>query len=250
MRIFVLGASDPEMREIANVLRAAGERYVYACIGDVRVHAANAYTADCVSSRLPKRVDLVFVECAVRGLRPSHIVDHHNPGDPGFECGPADYLKGSSLGQVLALLRREPTEEQRIICAADHCPQQAYQGLCPGVTPVALSDWRLASKAAFKGISVDELRALVEVQHERLKAADRVTIAGVEVAWLPESADETPEASARYGIPFMYRTVERDGRNKAGILSAPAHVVEAWMRDCGLSDVYGSPSRGYAGGYF
>jgi len=249
MRIFVLGAPDPEMREIANVLRTAGERYVYAGVGEDRVHTGNAYDAVGVTRRIPLNAEVIFVECRVKGLRPSRVIDHHNPGDPGFDCGPEDYLKGSSLGQVLTLLNIRPTEEQRIICAADHCPQWAYQGMCPGVSPEALSNWRLASKAAAKGITLDEMLALVNEQHEKLKSAERVTVAGVEVAWLPESNDATPEASARYGIPFMYRTVERDGRTKAGILGAPAPVIEEWMRECGLYDVYGSPSRGYAGGY-
>jgi hypothetical protein len=249
MRIFVLGAPDPEMREIANVLRIAGERYVYAGNGDERVHAANAYEALGVTRRIPFKAEIVFVECRVKGLRPTHVIDHHNPGDPGFDCGPQDYLKGSSLGQVLALLGLEPTPEQRIVCAADHCPQWAYQGMCPGVSPEALSNWRLTSKATAKGISLDEMMAMVDEQHERLKAAQKVSVAGVDVAWLPETNDATPEASARYGIPFMYRTLERDGRTKAGILGAPASVIEAWMRECDLHDVYGSPSRGYAGGY-
>jgi hypothetical protein len=177
-------------------------------------------------------------------------VDHHNPGDPGFACAPEQYVQGSSLGQVLTLLGRKPSMRQRIICAADHCPQAAYRGECPGVSPDALAKWRLADKAKLRRISLARMLELVQAQYERLAAAPRVVIAGFEVAWMGDTATgETPEASARYDIPFMYRKREHDGREKAGILGAPPHVVEAWMRECELFDVYGSPSRGYAGGY-
>jgi len=249
MKLFILGAPDPEMREIARVLKEAGQRFVYAQYRRDRVMASNAYKATGVSGPIPKGAKLVFVECAVVGLTPSVIVDHHNEGDPGYACAPADYMKGSSLGQVLSLLGKEPTAEQRIICAADHCPHAAYQGNCPGVDVEAFSSWRIASKAQAKGVSVAEMQARLDRQVEALKTAERLSIAGTEVLWVPTSADELPDASARLGIPVMYCIVERDGRNKAGILNAPAHVIEAWMAQCGLANVYGNPHRGYAGGY-
>lgn len=250
MRVFVLGAADPEMREIASVLKAAKERYVYACKGEDRIHPGTAYQAENLSHRVSRRARLIFVECAVKGYPRIDVVDHHNIGDPGYACGPSDYLLGSSLGQVLAILGQTPTELQRIICAADHCPTAAYQGLCPGVPVEAFANWRCASKAEFKGVSFEEIKSRLDAQYELLKVADRINIAGTDVLWMPVSSDELPDASARYGMPVMYRMVDRDGRNKAGILNAPAHVIEAWMKDCDLTDVYGNPNRGYAGGYF
>lgn len=249
MRVFVLGGSDPEMREIINVLTSAGEKFVFARERGANVHSANAYRADGTSERIPAGADIVFVECSVLGLTPTVVIDHHRQGDPGYACGPEEYLKGSSLGQVLSFLGQEPTALQQIVCAADHCPDAAYRGRCPGVSPDDLADWRLASKAAIKGMAVETMKALVEEQHERLKAAERIDIAGTPIAWLPDASDEAPDASARYGIPFMYRKLERDGREKVGILGAPPEVIEFWMRECGLKNVYGNPSRGYAGGY-
>jgi hypothetical protein len=41
---------------------------------------------------------------------------------------PERYLEGSSLGQVLRLVEREPSETQRLLAAADHCLTAAYQG--------------------------------------------------------------------------------------------------------------------------
>ena len=249
MRTFILGANDPEMREIVRVLTEAGEAFAYARQAGMNVRPRNAYQADGTSERLVKGTEVLFVECSVLGLSPAQVFDHHRPGDPGYDCGPADYVLGSSLGQVLAFLGKTPTDQQRIICAADHCPDAAYRGECPGLDVYAFADWRLASKAAVKSMSLSEMRALVDEQHVRLRAAERIDVAGVSVAWLPDASDEAPDASARYGIPFMYRKMEPDGREKFGILGAPPHAIEAWMASCGLENVYGTPSRGYAGGY-
>lgn len=249
MRIFILGANDPEMREIARTLTEAGESFVYARHAGANVRPRNAYEADGVSERLAKGAELIFIECSVFGLTATHVLDHHRPGDHGYDCGPAEYLKGSSLGQLLTFLGKAPTALQQIICAADHCPDAAYRGECPGVDLEAFAEWRLTSKAASKSMPVEKLRALVEEQHERLKAAERIDVAGTMVAWLPDATDEAPDASARYGIPFMYRMLEPDGREKYGILGAPPEAIEAWMESCGLENVYGTPSRRYAGGY-
>lgn len=249
MRIFILGANDPEMREIVRVLADAGESFVYARHAGANVRPRNAYQANGTSAPLTKGAELIFVECSVLGLTATHVLDHHRPGDQGYDCGPAEYLQGSSLGQVLSFLGQMPTALQRIICAADHCPEAAYRGACPGLDVEAFADWRLASKAAVKSMPVEKMRALVEEQHARLKAAERIDVAGTQVAWLPDASDEAPDASARYDIPFMYRLLEPDGREKFGILGAPPHAIEAWMQHCGLEDVYGNPSRRYAGGY-
>lgn len=249
MRFFVLGANDPEMREIANVLKAAGEQFVYARYRGAVVRPNQAYRADGTSEPLPKGAQVVTVECRVQGLAPVQAIDHHNPGDAGFDCGPEQYLQGSSLGQLLTLMGKTPTAEQRIICAADHSPTQAYRGLCPGVLPEDLFNWRAQNKAASWGISVQEFHARVEAAHQELLAAERIDVAGTAVAWLPEANDYTPEASARYDIPFIYKRQERDGRVKVGLLGAPAEAISTYMRECGLLDVYGNPSRGYAGGY-
>jgi hypothetical protein len=249
MRIFILGADDPEMREIRNVLTQAGEQFVFARERGARVRSGNAYHADGTSDPLPKGAEVIFVECSVLGLTPSLTIDHHRPGDPGYDCEPEDYLHGSSLGQTLLYLKMMPTLTQRVICAADHCPSQAYLGRCPGVLPEELAKWRRESKAAVKGVTPEVLEELIQEQRQRLMAAERIDVAGTPVAWLPDATDEAPEASARYDIPFMYRSVQKDGRTKVGILGAPPAAIAVWMDECGLFDVYGNPSRGYAGGY-
>ena len=276
---FILGARDPEMLEIARVLEAHGHPYTNATISvlsaapgrsphgesagpsghakprrrrkTIPVRSNEAYHATGVQGLIPKDHRLVFVECSVFGLWPDEICDHHNEGDPGYGQPPERYLEGSSLGQVLSLLGLEPTKEQRIIAAADHCLRHAYAGRCPGVDPEELAAWRERSRAEVRGITVEEIRARIEAAMEALRKAPRITVAGEEVAWFPAGSgmpEEIPEASARLGIPFCY-TRREGGRGKSGIMSAPPHVIEAWMRECGLKDVYGDPARGFAGGY-
>lgn len=249
--IFVLGASDPEMEAIEAAVTAAGHEIRYALLGGMRVRAESAQMASSLSGPLPSDAVSVFVECHVHCMQADVYVDHHAPGDPGYDCGPADYLRGSSLGQVLTILGQEPTAEQRLVAAADHCPTQAYKGLCPGVCPNALAEWRTRTRAARRGVTIEEMEAAIRRGHRLLaQDADRVEFLGAQYPWVDRRDQfEVPEASARYGLPFMYAEPVRDGRTKMGIMGAEPEVISAWMEQCGLRDVYGNPTRGYAGGY-
>lgn len=251
--VFVLGAADPEMEEIERVLRENGYEVRYACHrwahSTPRVRADNAYSATDLDAPIPRGAQLVFVECEVIGLPRVHVVDHHRPGDPGYNQPPSEYLYSSSLGQVLQLLGLTPTPQQRVIAAADHCPTQAYQGQCPGVNPQELAYWRTLSRAARRGVTAEEMDKAILEAAEMLRNAERIDFCGETIAWMSDRKGEITEASARHGIPFMYMEPMPDGRVKMGIMGAQPHVIEAWMNECGLNQVYGDPARGYAGGY-
>lgn len=249
MRVFVLGAPDPEMSEIERVLDELGETWRFACVRGSRVRADNAYQADSLNQPLPMGAELVFVECAVMGLRAGTLIDHHHPGDPGYGMPPERYLEGSSLGQTLTLLGLEPSEEQRIIAAADHCPTQAYRGACPGVPVEALAAWRTRTRAMRRGVSLQEMENAIEEARAILEAAPKVDICGESIAFVEVNHTELSEASARYGIPFMYLERHRHQRPKFGILGGKPTTIRTWMAECGLAGVYGDPMRGYAGGY-
>ena len=248
-KVFILGAADPEMEEIERVVLASGNHVRYARFQGWRVRAENAYDADDLNAALPPQCERVFVECSVWGLVPHHIVDHHSPGDPGYGKPASEYLYSSSIGQVLRLLELEPTYAQCIIAAADHCPTQAYRGECPGVNPVDLAEWRTASRAQRRGITPPEMEQAIERARESLLKAELIDFCGSQIAWVDERNGEIPEASARFGIPFMYAEPTKDGRTKMGIMGAAPAIIAAWMRECGLAKVYGDPARGYAGGY-
>ena len=88
------------------------------------------------------------------------------------------------------------------------------------------------------------LRALPVVrigQHEFVDAMDG-------------TVPELSEASAILALPVMYGMNDsRSGRIKVGVLNGTPEMLQAWMKYAeqvmDLEDVYGSPARGYAGGY-
>lgn len=118
-RLWVLGASDPEMAAIEQLLVAAGEAVAYATVNGVRVHPGNAYKADGFISATvaaPWEGPVYFVECDGPALQDQcqwspDTVDHHRDGapperrrDPGYGLPPEEFLRASSLGQVISHL--------------------------------------------------------------------------------------------------------------------------------------------------
>jgi hypothetical protein len=105
--LIILGARDPEMEEIERLVRAHRCDVGYAVDdGGRRVTPAQAY--DCgvelplhVRDAAPVRT--LLVECSPRGLV-GEVIDHHRAGDPGYGRPPAEYLSGSSVGQVVRAL--------------------------------------------------------------------------------------------------------------------------------------------------
>ncbi|MEM4167549.1 MAG: hypothetical protein QW793_04765 [Candidatus Caldarchaeum sp.] len=254
--VFVLGAADPEMKRIEQLLRSRGYRVVYAMCRGKRVFAANAYEADAFSEPIEPTddVELVFVECRAPWPGRCIIVDHHRPGDPGYGKSPEEFWQASSLGQVYYLLHEQPTREDYLIAAADHCLAHAYKGLCPGVDPDELMRWRAASRAAFQKRAVADVLADIERARQILRTAPKIELAGVAIAnLLDHEVPELPEAAAREGVPFVSTVREKDGRKKVVLQVAPPEAVSAFLRGEGmfgaLTNRYGDPARGFAGGF-
>jgi hypothetical protein len=260
--IFVLGAQDPEMREIQKTLAHAGFTALHAAHRGQRCSAQTAYAADGVvrvgpdgvprAAVLPPRAPSVFVECTVDERVPVLRVDHHHPGDPGYEMPAERYLEGSSLGQVLALLEREPTDTQRLLAAGDHCLTAAYQGECPGVDPGELLFLRAAWQAKMSG------RTLTDVVEGILEAAKRVKRHhdgefGESRFFDPTQVPrDLAEGAAYAGVPVRYRALLPDGVLKEMIKgAAPAHIERFMAEHAGAGRAtYGNPYRGYAGAYW
>lgn len=263
--LFVLGAPDPEMEEIQNVTTVAQDVIIaHAAVGGTRVHPGNAYKSTdmmIVSGRQHfNEVDrTVAVECGgplfsdLPG-KTRTLIDHHRPGDTGYGKPPAEYMSASSLGQVLNLLGLQPTPKQRLVAAADHCLAAAYRGECPGVDPDDLMAWRAESRATFQKRSVQDVLNDVRRAMDILRnppavlRCPEVFVADLRGQHVPE----LPEAAARLGRPFLSSVIEKDGREKVVLQAAPDHVVRAFLNGeivPGLTDTYGDPARGFAGGY-
>lgn len=106
--LFVLGAGDPEMQAIENLLKECGVPFAYAVGPDGRrVHPGNAYKAESFDAENTENFTIVEVECSVFPKAPNVkyvTVDHHRDGDPGYGKSPSEYFSASSIGQVISLL--------------------------------------------------------------------------------------------------------------------------------------------------
>lgn len=258
---FVLGAQDPEMREIERVVTRSGRKFLHAARDGFRCQPSNAYAADGVvllgrdafarPALLPPKAPIVAVECDLPAHPPVARVDHHNPGDPGFEKPPEEYLAGSSLGQVLTLLEMEPDETQRLLAAADHCLTAAYQGRCPHVDPHELLFLRASWRAKISG------RSLGDVMEGILASAKQVARRydsefGESIFLDPtEIPPDLPEGAAYAGKPVRYRALLPGGELKEMLKGAHPEHIRRFMtghEEMGRL-VYGNPYRGYAGAY-
>lgn len=262
-RIFILGASDPEMAAIEEVAKVNGVHVLYAAADGKRVHPGNAYRATGVEGEpwppSSEGFALALIECAPAdpeslGQAKPVAIDHHRPGDPGFGRPPAEYWEASSLGQVYDLLGLEPTPEARLVAAADHCLGAAYRSQCPGVDPTALRTWREKSRAAFQGIPEAEIRRKVDAALDALTGLPEVTLRGATFRDARgREIPELPEASAIAGQPVLYSLEDkRAGRIKVGVLNGAPAETQAFLdavEELGLVDPYGDPARGFAGAY-
>jgi hypothetical protein len=126
--MFVLGAPDPEMEAIERLLRDFGVKFAFAAVlgrdgKPTRVTPREAYAPTHVivdgagvevDALLRGRLDehMVFVECDLPGApagAPAGVLrmDHHRPGDPGYGLGPVEFLRASSIGQVITWLAKQ-----------------------------------------------------------------------------------------------------------------------------------------------
>jgi len=140
--------------------------------------------------------------------------------------------------------------------AADHCLAAAYRGECPGVEPDALMRWRVECRAKFQGRPIEAVLADVESARAALREAPVVELAeGVYARDMRgRHVPELPEASAREGVCFISDGLPGpDGRTKTVCQSGTPEQIDAFMRVWapahGLTDTYGDPARGFAGGY-
>ena len=103
--IFLLGAKDPEMDIIQELLEEKHLNFQFARASNGRSNATNAYQSINDLSRYKRAI---FIECD--NINPPNIstfIDHHREGDFGYEYDYNFFLKASSLGQLISLLINE-----------------------------------------------------------------------------------------------------------------------------------------------
>lgn len=286
--VFVHGAMDPEMEACVEILRSVGAFVAPAIDPQTRkpVSASTAYKAVVPSTVVIETENIVCLECDVQSGKVLARLDHHRPGDPGFEQPPAAYFEASTLGQLIRFLVYQlgvvppgfrvvgpPSEsdgfihtsrgiqlksrlgrilvpqELSLTAAADHCLAAAYAGECPGVDPLKLEDWRIQSRASFQKLDPDELRARIRKAKEVLYSHCKEGLADVRhLGFVPE----LPEAAAQTGIPFIAEVLEKGGLRKVVLQAAPPELIRRFLDGelvPGLVKTYGDPARGFAGGY-
>lgn len=270
---FLLGAEDPEMGRIREVICSFGQTAIDAVVDGKRVNPRTAYTlpADWRAQHgIAPDADVVLVECgtALPHLPGPHetVVDHHHPSQATARLGPADFWQASALGQVSALVGHTPTDRDRVTAACDHSLPAAYRGECPGVSPDAVMAFRLGSLSSAPGAdgNPEKVRAAVEAAREELRRAPRIQIGGQDIIDLRASPRPGGyclpylaglEATMREGAAVLLSAGDAgDSREKWCLAGhcAPGTIeafLHAWAPAHGLSGIYGVPARGFAGGY-
>jgi len=266
MRTFyLLGAHDEEMKEIRDLLFRLGAEYAVALKDGHRVRRGEAYEADSATRPIPEDARLVTVECGAKGLEVDLEIDHHFPGDPGYDAPPEKFWEGSSLGQIVADVMANLPEKWdeanlsegellrlKMVAAADHCLGAAYAGKCPGIVPMKLRMERAKAVVKRHGGTIRRVFSTQERTGRHLLECPRVNLGGDIVAIDARALRNAPflnEAACLFaGGPVLARR-----SNKVVILNADPRSVIAfklWATAEGASDTYGSPTRGFGGATF
>lgn len=153
------------------------------------------------------------------------------------------------------LLGVELTTEQRVIAAADHNLTAAYAGQVPGVTREAVLELRSKELCGRYRMSPEKVAAGIRATATEMAEAPKVELGGVNVADL-RSLELRPfatEAATMGGQAALAFADSRDA-TKLQLVGASAPAIEAflgqegWAAKNGLTNVYGVPTRGFAGG--
>lgn len=264
-QLFILGAKDPEMDRIEQLLTENDKQFVHATKNFRRVNSGNAYTAD-ETEEMRHAATLVFVECEVPDAPRDVVIDHHRPGDPGYDKGADDYFSASSIGQLYALLGiAEIPQSDRVLAATDHCFGSAMRGQCPGVSIDEVRALKEHNIASTLGISPKEVSAAVQYHLDKLRrfAYEIIEINGQIVAKVPYTgigytldylAAQVAAVLINAAVLIELRTEFEDEPlryhlcGEAGI-GTVWEFMEKWAPEHGLERIYGVPARGYAGGY-
>jgi len=205
--LFVLGAHDPEMKKIEDLLSLLGYSFSYALEGDIRTNVSTAYESEYFNFF---QNNIIYIECSSLYLSENSLsIDHHRLGDYGYDLDHNYFVEASSLGQffryilendfyyVSTVLKLEITpkkeilnphmyfdkfwfldtvsgtvkipEEIVLVSGIDHCLIDAYKGKCNGIDTENLLETRINQISKDLSISTTILFSLVEEYSNKLK---------------------------------------------------------------------------------
>jgi len=205
--LFVLGAHDPEMKKIEELLYILGYSFSYALEGDTRTNVTNAYESEYFNFF---QNNIIYIECSSLYLSESSLsIDHHRLGDYGYDLDHNHFVEASSLGQFfkyvlendfhyastvlgLEITHRKDSlnphmyfdnfwfldtvngtikipEEIVLISGIDHCLIDAYKGKCKGIDTDNLLEIRINQISKDLSVSTTSLLSLVEEYSNKLK---------------------------------------------------------------------------------
>ncbi len=119
--MFVLGAQDPEMMLISDILARLRDlglpvKFTWAFGARGNVSASEAYNASSTFCSKIEEENIYFVECCLTDEAVKEIIthpspnfrflDHHKKGDHGYGMEAKCFLPASSIGQVLEILQQ------------------------------------------------------------------------------------------------------------------------------------------------
>lgn len=269
--VVIFGGADAESAEARRVALAAGCRVAVATVDGKPVSGGTAYKADgfqLEGGSGSEITEAVIFECNPACAGNLNVVarcDHHNPGDFGYGLGPEQFFEASSIGQLMIFLGLRVIGYERLIAASDHCPAQAYQGLCPGITPESFRAYRLTEKVAFYATNPklahkanrEQLEAVIAAAVTKLRSAELVD--GVRDLRSAGFIEELPEAALQTVEAYMASLPDTDREgNKTGNIKivlgghTSPEKVQAFMTWAAtlpgkVGEPYGNPTRGFAG---
>ena len=255
--------ANKEAYEFTHLIDQAGN------ITEVSSYACDAHNWEMEFNVVECKPKTVYIPCSCKGEGCYHCkdgvtsmliggirIDHHNPGDPGFGKEPSLYMEGSSLGQLIRLFGKEPTKEQMFIAAGDHCIAAAYKGMCPGVDPDELLDFRVEGKVAFqkkfnKDITKEDIMKAVKAASKELVTREYFVEGGRRIYVVWDQIPELPEGASLAGEAYIALIEERGtGKLKFSLGGEwNPEVFELVMGKLDLTGKYGDPLRGIGGGY-
>jgi len=265
------------MERIAEVLQESDQVFSWATKDGKLVNPASTYSAD------PVQINgfdaIVCVESMPSSLpvgAKKIVVDHHRPGDPGYDKGPSEFWQATSLGQIYKLLLLPaPPKKDLVLAAMDHCFTAAIRdGMCPGIASEDVKALRITNIAKTTGTSEQDVLNKVQSfdgflnRVQRFEgfyvSANEVTIGSQKIKdmrhidlgtgySLDLLAAQTSIALCG-GTALLRHRDAGDAREKNTIYgrAEPMTIIafkDNWAASQGLVEPYGVPERSYAGAY-